>query len=56
MTDDELERATALAERYGEAIRAIGAALVAEDLNDRGRIMRARGVIAGLHEQEAAPA
>lgn len=44
----EAERATDLAERYGEAILKIGAALVAEDLDQPGRIMRARGVIAGL--------
>lgn len=47
---EEVERAADLAERYGEALIAIGAALVADDLNPRGRIMRARGVIAGLEE------
>jgi hypothetical protein len=49
----KIEHATDLAERYGEAIVKIGAALVAEDLNPRGRIMRARGVIAGLGESDA---
>jgi len=42
------ERATDLAERYSEAIMKIAAALVAEDLNPNGRIMRARIIIVGL--------
>jgi hypothetical protein len=50
---DALERAVAQAERYGEALERIAEALNASDLNDRGRIMRARGVIAGLYEQDA---
>jgi hypothetical protein len=48
-----LERAIAQAERYGEALERIAEALNSSDLNDRGRIMRARGVIAGLYEQDA---
>lgn len=51
----EVEHATDLAECYGETVLRIADALVADDLNDRGRIMRARGFIAGLAEQDALP-
>jgi hypothetical protein len=47
-----VERATSLAERYGEAIISIRAALGVSHLNDRGRITRARCVIAGLDEED----
>jgi hypothetical protein len=47
-----IARATLLAERYGEAIVSISAALNAEDLNDKGRIMQVRGLIAGLDKSQ----
>lgn len=47
-----LATATVLSERYGEAIIAISTALNHPDLEDRGRITRARMVIGGLDTSE----
>lgn len=51
----KLEEATALAERYGEAIIQISEALTAENLRHSGRVMRARGIIVGLDESGNLP-
>jgi hypothetical protein len=45
-------RASELAERYGATLIAISEALSSDGLSDRGRIMRARAVMAGLLPKE----
>lgn len=46
--EEVLDRAVALAERYGEALVEIHNALSDETYSDGGKVMRARLVLAGL--------
>ena len=50
--DAERERMLDLLERYGAAICAVSDALAENGLSDKGRIMRARCVLAGLAPDE----
>lgn len=46
--EEAVERATSMAERYGEAIVAIGEALGSDLISDGARINRVRMIVAGL--------